>query len=86
MSDTHLDTGTTHLLAALADGVLTLTLNRPEARNAFSSAMLAALGEQLAWAEMEPSVKCVVLTGAAPAFCAGGDVKGMAASDDWTVG
>ena len=71
------DTGTEDLLADLDAGVLTLTLNRPSARNAMSGAMNAALGEQLAWAELEPEVKVVVLTGAGQGFCAGGDVKGM---------
>ena len=51
-----IDTGTQDLLAALTDGVLTLTLNRPEARNAMSEAMNKALAEQLAWAELAPSV------------------------------
>ena len=69
---------TRDLLTSLDEGVLTLTLNRPEARNAMSEAMNRALAEQLAWAELEPSVKCVVLTGAGKGFCAGGDVKGMA--------
>jgi 2-(1,2-epoxy-1,2-dihydrophenyl)acetyl-CoA isomerase len=73
-----IDTGTQDLLATLNEGVLTLTLNRPEARNAMSEAMNRALAEQLAWAEVAPSVKCVVLTGAGKGFCAGGDVKGMA--------
>jgi len=71
------DTGTTDLIADLDGGVLTLTLNRPEARNAMSGAMNAALSEQLAWAELDPAVKVVVLTGAGNGFCAGGDVKGM---------
>ena len=71
------DTGTTDLIADLDGGVLTLTLNRPEARNAMSGAMNAALSEQLAWAELEPQVKVVVLTGAGNGFCAGGDEKGM---------
>ena len=73
-----IDTGTRDLLATLNDGVLTLTLNRPDARNAMSEAMNRALAEQLAWAEVAPSVKCVVLTGAGKGFCSGGDVKGMA--------
>ena len=73
-----LDTGTPDLLARLEGGVLTLTLNRPEARNAMSGAMNEALGQQLAWAELAPEVKCIVLTGAGKGFCAGGDVKGMA--------
>lgn len=76
-----IDTGTADLLASLDGGVLTLTLNRPQARNAMSGEMNAALGAQLAWAELEPEVKCVVLTGAGQGFCAGGDVKGMAASN-----
>jgi len=76
---TTIDTGTDHLLASLDEGVLTLTLNRPEARNAMSAEMNAALADRLAWAEMERDVKCLVLTGAGGGFCAGGDVKGMAA-------
>ena len=81
-----IDTGTTDLIASLDDGVLTLTLNRPEARNAMSGAMTTALGQQLAGAELDGSVKCIVLTGAGKGFCAGGDVKGMAARGDGTVG
>ncbi|MDE2488981.1 MAG: enoyl-CoA hydratase [Alphaproteobacteria bacterium] len=72
-----IDTGTTHLLADLDGGVLTLTLNRPEARNAMSGEMTGALARQLAWAELAPEVKVVVLTGSGQGFCAGGDVKGM---------
>jgi len=72
------DTGTPDLLSVLDDGVLTLTLNRPDARNAMSGAMNQALAAQLAWAETDPAVKCIVLTGAGKGFCAGGDVKGMA--------
>jgi len=86
MSATKIDTGTEHLLAVLQDGVLTLTLNRPEARNAMSREMNMALQQQLAAAEIDPAVKCLVLTGAGNAFCAGGDVKGMAAKGDGTVG
>jgi len=72
-----IDTGTNDLLASLDGGVLTLTLNRPEARNAMSDEMNQALARQLASAELDPAVKCVVLTGAGKGFCAGGDVKGM---------
>lgn len=76
------DTGTDHLLAALEDGVLTLTLNRPEARNAMSGEMNGALAETLASAELDPEVRCIVLTGAGKGFCAGGDVKGMNARNE----
>jgi 2-(1,2-epoxy-1,2-dihydrophenyl)acetyl-CoA isomerase len=79
-------TGTDDLLASLEAGVLTLTLNRPESRNAITAGMADALADQLAWAEADPMVACVVLTGAGKGFCAGGDVKGMAASGDGTVG
>ncbi len=79
-------TGTDDLLADLDQGVLTLTMNRPKARNAMSSAMVAALAGQLGNAELDPEVRCIVLTGAGKGFCAGGDVKGMAASGDGTVG
>ena len=79
-------TGTDDLLADLTDGVLTLTMNRPEARNAMSDAMTGALAQQLADAELNSAVKVIVLTGAGKGFCAGGDVKGMAASGDGTVG
>ena len=80
------ETGTEDLLADLTDGVLTLTMNRPEARNAMSDAMTGALARQLADAELNSAVKVIVLTGAGKGFCAGGDVKGMAASGDGTVG
>ncbi|MBS0427050.1 MAG: enoyl-CoA hydratase/isomerase family protein [Proteobacteria bacterium] len=86
MTSQTLDTGTPDLLATLDAGVLTLTLNRPDARNAMSRAMNQALAQQLAAAELNPAVKCIVLTGAGKGFCAGGDVKGMAAAGDGTVG
>ena len=85
MSET-VNTGTDDLLGELDDGVLTLTMNRPEARNAMSGEMTAAMSDQLASAELNPEVRCIVLTGAGKGFCAGGDVKGMAASGDGTVG
>lgn len=83
---TEIKTGTNDLLAELDAGVLTLTLNRPEARNAMSGEMTAALASQLADSEFNRDVKCIVLTGAGKGFCAGGDVKGMASSGDGTVG
>lgn len=72
-----LDTGTDHILAELSDGILTLTLNRPEARNALSAEMTGGLAKMLDFAESEPAVRAIMLTGAGGAFCAGGDVKGM---------
>jgi 2-(1,2-epoxy-1,2-dihydrophenyl)acetyl-CoA isomerase len=75
------DTGTEDLLASIDDGVAVLTMNRPQRRNALSNAMLLALGRVLADVEINEAVGCVVLTGAGGAFCAGGDVKGMAERD-----
>jgi len=75
---TAIDTGTEDLRAEIDDGVAVLTMNRPERRNAFSTAMVSAMASVLAQVEADEAVGCVVLTGAAGAFCAGGDVKGMA--------
>lgn len=67
-----------HLLEDLRDGVLTLTMNRPEARNALSLEMSDQLSGALRRAALNRDVRAVVLTGAGGAFCAGGDVKSMA--------
>jgi len=80
-----IDTGTTDLVAHIDDGVAVLTMNRPERRNALSQAMLDALARMLADCETNPDIGAVVLTGAGGAFCAGGDVKGMAARDDGDI-
>ncbi|MEE4301126.1 MAG: enoyl-CoA hydratase [Pseudomonadales bacterium] len=77
-----METGTEDLLAELDEGVLTLTLNRPQARNAMSGEMNQALQRALADAELDRAVRCIVLTGAGKGFCAGGDVKGMARDKD----
>ncbi len=72
-----IDTGTERLLGELRDGVATLTLNRPEARNALSDELTPALRRMILRLGNDPRVGALVLTGAGPAFCAGGDVKGM---------
>ncbi len=77
-----LDTGTEDLRAEIDDGVAVITMNRPDRRNALSQAMLSALGTVLAQVETDEAVGSVVLTGAGSAFCAGGDVKGMASRSD----
>lgn len=75
------ETGTGHLLASLASGVLTLTLNRPEVRNAFSREMLEALAAMLDLAARREDVRVVVLAGAGGVFCAGGDLAKLAAGE-----
>jgi enoyl-CoA hydratase/carnithine racemase len=58
-----------------ADGVLTLTLDRPERRNAIDGELAAALREALEAAADDPGVRAVILTGAGRAFSAGGDLS-----------
>ena len=79
MSRTEIPTGTDQCLAYEDDGVAVMTLNRPQARNALTKEMLAGLEKALDYAERSRSVRVVVVTGAGGAFCAGGDVKSMAA-------
>jgi enoyl-CoA hydratase/carnithine racemase len=70
------------LLAERSGAVLTLTINRPERRNAMTWSVIAAIRQRLAEARTEPSVRVVVLTGAGDrAFCAGADLSGMAPRD-----
>lgn len=57
-------------------GVRTLTLNRPERRNAIDRALWDALGDSLSAITDDPSVRAVVITGAGGAFCAGADLSG----------
>ncbi|HSK40023.1 MAG TPA: enoyl-CoA hydratase [Arenibaculum sp.] len=62
-----------------ADGVATLTLNRPQARNALSTVLMTELQSSLDAIAADRSVKVVVIAGAGPAFCAGHDLKEMRA-------
>jgi 2-(1,2-epoxy-1,2-dihydrophenyl)acetyl-CoA isomerase len=69
---------TTDLLETFAGGIATLTINRPEARNALSLPMFDQLLSALPRLAKDPAVRLVVLTGAGRAFCSGGDLKGFA--------
>ena len=66
-----------HLEVSINDGIATLTMNRPEARNALSMDMRLELCSALHDVEIDASVRCVVLKGAGDHFMAGGDIKGM---------
>ena len=66
-----------HLEVSIENGIATLTMNRPEARNALSMEMRSQLADVLHDVERDDSVRCVVLTGTGDHFMAGGDVKGM---------
>ena len=59
----------------VSDGVARVTLNRPERMNAIDSASEAALGRIWDAIDRDPEIRCVVLTGAGRAFCAGADMK-----------
>ena len=63
------------LLEAREQGVLRLTMNRPQARNALSSALMAALIEALGRAATDAQTRVAVIAGAGPAFCAGHDLR-----------
>ena len=71
-----------HLTSELSEGILTLTLNRPEALNALGGDMLSLLLDALRGLSTDAEIGCVVLTGAGRGFCAGGDMKARAAGDD----
>ncbi|WBL36829.1 enoyl-CoA hydratase [Tepidiforma flava] len=70
------------VLTSTEDSVLVITLNRPESLNAMNPEMLDTLAAVAAKAADDPAVRCVVITGAGRAFCAGGDVKAMAESNE----
>jgi enoyl-CoA hydratase/carnithine racemase len=70
--------GSTGLLAERVGAVHTVTINRPERRNAMTWEVIAGLRDQVARAKADPAVRVLVLTGAGDkAFCAGADLSGM---------
>jgi methylglutaconyl-CoA hydratase len=77
--------GTVLLRSALAGGVLTLTLDRPEKRNALSAAMVEALHAAIERADLDADARVVVLRGAGKDFCAGADLDELLASADLTL-
>jgi len=73
------DTSEHPLLRKDEDGLVTLTMNRPDKFNALSEALISAFEEALADIAVDPSVRCVVIAGAGRAFCAGHDLAEMRA-------
>jgi enoyl-CoA hydratase len=73
--------GMDEVLVAVDGPVATVTLNRPERRNAISGALLTGLRESLAELSTRPEIRAIVLTGADPAFCAGLDLTELGQSD-----
>jgi enoyl-CoA hydratase len=70
------------VLVEVADAVATVTLNRPDARNALNRDMRRALPREMRALDERDDVAAIVLTGADPAFCAGLDLKELAAGGD----
>ncbi len=69
------------LLYEVADGVATITLNRPERANAFTVGMIDRWADALALAQRDASVHAIVVTGAGRAFCSGGDLSTLGGAD-----
>ncbi len=74
----------TALTVSLQDGVQTLTLSRPDVRNAFNDEVIAELKNAFIAVAQNPQVLCVVLAAEGPAFCAGADLNWMRRMADYT--
>ncbi len=75
-----------HLIVERDRHIVTLIMNRPEARNAFGNEMLCRLADAWEFIDRESDVRVAILTGAGGHFCAGADLKAMAkgaAEDEW---
>src|SRR5262245_17471489 len=70
---------TSEILTSVADGIATVTLNRPAQRNAMNRALLDGLTKSFDDLDSRADVRVVVVCGAGPAFCAGMDLKEMEA-------
>jgi enoyl-CoA hydratase/carnithine racemase len=67
----------------VADGVATITLNRPEKLNAFTGVMMAEMIQAFDQVDADDDVRCVIVTGAGRAFCAGADLSAGAKTFDY---
>jgi enoyl-CoA hydratase len=76
-----------HLLVERDGHVVTITMNRPEARNALDLQMLARLGDAWEMVDSDDGVRVAILTGAGGHFCSGSDLKQMhnPPDDEWTA-
>jgi enoyl-CoA hydratase len=67
------------LVVEVSDAVAVITLNRPEARNALSAELAAAIPAAVIACDADPEVRAIIITGTDPAFCAGFDLRDVAA-------
>lgn len=72
---------TDHVLSKVEDGVLTLTFNRPDKKNAITDAMYKVLADGLEQAEADPAIRCVLFNSSSEAFTAGNDLMDFAAQN-----
>ena len=70
------------ILTHLADRVLTLTINRPERKNALTQAMYAAMADAIEGANEDPAIRAILLTGTGDMFTAGNDLSDFAGNMD----
>jgi 2-(1,2-epoxy-1,2-dihydrophenyl)acetyl-CoA isomerase len=75
-----------NVLTETKDTLCWITLNRPEASNAYTPEMIAEFVRELKRADADPDVRVVIVTGAGKSFCAGGDVKAMKAKTGMFAG
>ena len=71
------------IITGVADGIFTLTLNRPDRMNAFTPQMMAEMCAAFDMADADDAVRAVIVTGAGKAFCAGADLAGGGATFDY---
>lgn len=74
------------VLTSIADGVATLTLNNPDERNTLTAPMVAGIIEAMDRIESDPAVGALVVTGTAPAFCAGANLGNLAEATKESLG
>jgi methylglutaconyl-CoA hydratase len=74
-----------HVLVEISDGVMWVTLNRPDKRNALSAEMIGMLAESIARAELESEVRVVALRGEGKDFCSGADLKELLESANKSI-
>ena len=77
---------TDHVLVAVQDGVMTLTFNRPDKKNAITDAMYGVLADGLTRAETDPAIRVVLFNSIGDSFTSGNDLSDFAAANAGTAG
>lgn len=77
---------TDHVLVAVSDGVMTLTFNRPDKKNAITDAMYGVLADGLIRAESDPAIRVVLFDSNGDSFTSGNDLSDFAAANAGTAG